>query len=109
MNDFLTQKFLKYNFNNTNDEIDMFIKNFPYIFPLNLRLRKFRKLTREHHYYDEEEYEGMAGKVRIRRNHEFEDAFNYLYNKNMKRNFAVVFVNQFGMEERGIDAGGLIK
>lgn len=34
--------------------------------------------------------------VRIRRGHEFEDAFDALYGKDMKNRLKVVFVNQYG-------------
>lgn len=51
----------------------------------------------------------LNGKIKIRRGLEFEDAFNQLKNKNIKKGFTVAFIDQFGAEERGVDAGGLTK
>ena len=49
------------------------------------------------------------GKVKIRRNYEFIDAFKQLKKRNLRKNFRIVFINQLGFEEQGIDAGGLKK
>ncbi|CAD8048226.1 unnamed protein product [Paramecium sonneborni] len=47
--------------------------------------------------------------VIIRRGEEFQDAFEQLENKQMKNIFKVKFVNQMGIPEDGIDAGGVTK
>lgn len=45
----------------------------------------------------------------MRRKHEFEDTFDKLYKKSLKSRIKVVFINEYGMVESGIDAGGLTK
>jgi ubiquitin-protein ligase E3 C len=45
----------------------------------------------------------------VRRKHEFEDTFDKLYKKSLKSRIKVVFINEYGMVESGIDAGGLTK
>lgn len=45
----------------------------------------------------------------MRRKHEFEDTFESLYKKSLKSRFKVIFINEYGMLESGIDAGGLTK
>lgn len=54
-------------------------------------------------YYNKEE------RAVLRRGYEFDDAFNQLKNKDLRRRFKIVFVNIFGEEEIGVDAGGLTK
>lgn len=47
--------------------------------------------------------------VKIRRGHEFEDAYNQLKDRDMRKRFQVRFVDSNGMLEEGVDAGGLTK
>ncbi|CAK56001.1 unnamed protein product (macronuclear) [Paramecium tetraurelia] len=47
--------------------------------------------------------------VVIRRGEEFQDAFDQLEKKQLKNMFHVKFVNQMGIPEDGIDAGGVTK
>ena len=89
------------------------MQKFPFIFSLKDRARKFHEILREYHYMnmeDDYDYEPNAeGRVKIRRGHEFEDAFYYLGKRNIKKGFQISFIDQFGEEERGVDAGGLTK
>ncbi|CAD8136388.1 unnamed protein product [Paramecium pentaurelia] len=48
-------------------------------------------------------------KIVIRRGQEFQDAFDQLEKKQLKNMFHVQFVNQMGIPEDGIDAGGVTK
>jgi ubiquitin-protein ligase E3 C len=50
-----------------------------------------------------------VGMVEIRRGQEFQSAYQQIGNKNLRKPFKIVFVNQFGMKELGVDAGGLKK
>ena len=49
------------------------------------------------------------GMVEVRRGEEFQSAFGQIRNHNLRKPFKIVFVNQFGMKELGVDAGGLKK
>lgn len=58
--------------------------------------------SRDHYYISQHN-------LKIRRGHEFEDAFEGLKGKNIKDKYKVVFINRYGFEESGFDAGGLTK
>jgi hypothetical protein len=45
----------------------------------------------------------------VHRGREFEDAFKQLYHRNIKSRLHIRFINQYGQEEMGMDAGGLTK
>lgn len=109
VNEVMSKKFMSYSLSKHDSEIAEFVKKFPFIFPLRDRARKFAEMINLSHYnyYDNEGDYG--GQVRIRRGHEFEDAFHALHKKNLRKGFRVVFINEFGEQERGIDAGGLTK
>ena len=66
----------------------------------------FRNLVEENSYG----HHGHHGQpVKIRRGKQFEDAFDHFYKKNLKGRISVQFINKYGLEELGVDAGGLTK
>jgi hypothetical protein len=84
-----------------------------------MRAYKFKELLkRERQQYqpymfhgnDSDSDDNYHGKnIKIRRNHEFVDAFEQLKKRNLRKSFRITFINQLGFEEKGIDAGGLKK
>lgn len=53
-----------------------------------------------------------SARVTVRRDHVFRDGFSALYERTsaqLKRRIAITFVNDMGMEEAGIDGGGVYK
>lgn len=63
-------------------------------------------------YFSESDDEGNQDSklVRIRRQYILEDGYEYLARKKaMKSLFQIKFINDYGMEEEGIDGGGLLK
>jgi len=47
--------------------------------------------------------------INIRRGHEFEDGFNSLLKRDLKKKIIIKFENEHGVEEMGIDAGGVYR
>lgn len=100
-------KFRTYNFKtNSKDEISQFLTQFPYVFPLAMRADKFKEIMRaerqKYQYYgigmndsdSDDDYYGRN--VKIRRNHELEDAFEQLRKRNLRKGFKITFINQLG-------------
>lgn len=77
----------------------------PFLLPINTRFLVFRKLIRQEHH----EYDHGDRSITVNRGREFEDAMTQLYQRNIKTSFHIRFINQFGKEEMGMDAGGLTK
>jgi hypothetical protein len=64
-------------------------------------LRAERVQVNPAHYWDsdeEEEPQMWTGKVKIRRNYEFIDAFDQLKKRDIRQGFTVTFINQLGLE-----------
>ena len=70
------------------------------------RLTEFLSAERER---QQPQYEPAATKLRVRRRMLLEDAFEPLLRADLKKRVYVVFVNDFGVDEPGIDARGLFK
>lgn len=96
VNEVMSKKFMSYSLSKHDSEIAEFVKKFPFIFPLRDRARKFAEminLSHYNHFDNDGDHGGHGGQVRIRRGHEFEDAFQALYKKNMRKGFRVIFIN----------------
>ena len=90
------------------------LKRAPFLVPFSSRvqictslLASAREQNRSSHTQPFERYQ-----IRIRRNRAFEDAFrelNGLTREQLRGTIRVTFVNEFGVEEAGIDGGGIFK
>jgi hypothetical protein len=47
--------------------------------------------------------------IEVRRGYEFLDAFEFCFSKDFRKKYKIVFFNEQGLEEEGIDGGGIIK
>jgi len=47
--------------------------------------------------------------INIRRGYEYEDGFNSLIKRDLRKRFMIRFENEHGVEEIGIDAGGVYR
>ena len=47
--------------------------------------------------------------IEVRRGHEFMDAFQACMAKDLRQKYKIIFFNQQGLEEEGVDGGGIIK
>jgi len=61
--------------------------------------------------WGQENQEGRDPKtITIRRDYLLEDGFEKIYSrKDMRSTFTIKFINEHGMQEEGIDGGGLLK
>ena len=83
--------------NNKDIETSDFLAKFPFVFSLKTRAKTFRDLVIENYANNQHFYhEGLDKNILIRRGYEFEDAFNQLKNKDMRKMFKIVFINKFG-------------
>lgn len=85
----------------------LFLKRLPFTIPFEARLAIFHDFLQA-----EREYNPSQIKIMIRRTNLFEDGFNAFCKMNaghLRGKLAVTFVDEFGMPEEGIDAGGLFK
>lgn len=85
----------------------------PFLVPFKIRITIFQKLV-----HIDKAAKGFddffhVSRIRaiIRRNHEFEDGFDnfFFLGEKFKADTEVVFIDQFGNAESGIDGGGLTK
>ncbi|KAI9026654.1 hypothetical protein CLU79DRAFT_853565 [Phycomyces nitens] len=88
------------------------LNNMPFIIPFEDRVEIFRSFVdndRKRNSIDE--YIGRSTAVTIHRNNVFEDGFTQLYplGANLKKRVAISFVDEFGLQEAGIDGGGVFK
>ena len=83
------------------------LREFPHVIPLHDRVRKFQDLIEQ----DRQFSKWPETHVRIRRQHVVEDGFNKLggFRSELKGVVKVHFVNESGLDESGIDMGGLYK
>lgn len=82
------------------------VKRLPFTIPFETRLQIFKNQIQ----YEKSLYPA-AYRITIRRNNLFEDGFNAFNDSkiNLKSRIQVVFVDEFGNYEDGIDGGGLFK
>ena len=106
------------------------LQNMPFLIPFETRVEIFREFVRldqmrRRHGLIEPElwrhavmFRGQEGNAEIqrrqaviRRNFEFEDAFNQFYDlgAGLKEPISIVFKDEFGLTEAGIDGGGVTK
>jgi len=83
------------------------LREFPHVIPLHDRVRKFQDLIEQ----DRQSSSWPDTHVKIRRQHVVEDGFNKLggFRSELKGVVKVHFVNESGLDESGIDMGGLYK
>ena len=103
-----------------NDACFSILELVPHMIPFEIRLQIFQKLIENDQekqdrfpYFngsDDSEDEANSKKIRIRRDYILEDGFEKMYKRKDMRSLIVIkFVNEHGMEEEGIDGGGLFK
>ena len=95
------------------------LKYIPFTLPLHFRFELFRRLWERHDSmlgFGRSLYDYLAGSdsmiLNIRRGHEYEDAFQvFLDNKSFyqSKDFRIVFTDELGMREAGMDGGGLFR
>lgn len=80
------------------------LRHIPFVIPFADRVKLFRQ-------YVFKIKEAPLKKVTIRRNHIFEDGFDQLNSLGslLKNNIAIIFIDEYGIEEAGIDGGGVFK
>ncbi|MCO5565556.1 hypothetical protein L7F22_019230 [Adiantum nelumboides] len=89
------------------------LNNIPFVIPFEVRVEIFHQFTALD--YDRlrksRAYNGPLRDITIRRGSVAEDGFTQLngLGENLKHRIAIRFVDQFGIEESGIDGGGLFK
>ncbi|KAL1497278.1 hypothetical protein ABEB36_008270 [Hypothenemus hampei] len=91
------------------------LQELPFLVPFNTRVHLLRDLC--HYSLGENEHQRMHSDFRlhekvvvIRRNYLYEDAFEKISTINdMKARLRIVFINSVGLEEAGIDGGGIFK
>eukprot|EP01087_Luapelamoeba_hula_P017100 TRINITY_DN5363_c0_g1_i2.p1 TRINITY_DN5363_c0_g1~~TRINITY_DN5363_c0_g1_i2.p1 ORF type:complete len:863 (-),score=106.25 TRINITY_DN5363_c0_g1_i2:130-2718(-) len=89
------------------------LKHIPFVVPCDMRVRIFQTLVeQDKELY--EEYRGWSGSthISIRRAHVLEDGFSSLNNRTpeeIKGSIKVSFINSEGLEEAGVDGGGVFK
>ncbi|KAL8279266.1 hypothetical protein RQP46_008303 [Phenoliferia psychrophenolica] len=91
------------------------LNNIPFVIPFENRVAIFRQFIQsdrkrlgiEQHVYDRR----MRHRAVVRRNHLSEDSFAHLNNlgAGLKSKIEIVFIDEHGLEETGIDGGGLFK
>ena len=83
------------------------LREFPHVIPLHDRVRKFQELIEQ----DRQASALPETHVKIRRQHVVEDGFSKLggFRSELKGVVKVHFVNESGIDEAGIDMGGLYK
>jgi hypothetical protein len=47
--------------------------------------------------------------IAVRRGNEFQDAYQACMTRDLRKKYKIVFFNQQGLEEEGVDGGGIIK
>ncbi|KAI8331155.1 HECT-domain-containing protein [Chlamydoabsidia padenii] len=88
------------------------LNNIPFVISFEHRVQIFRMfVTNDRKRNDIFDYVRPHAVARIRRQHVFEDGFNQLYKlgPDLKKKITILFIDSFGMEESGIDGGGVFK
>lgn len=86
----------------------------PFVFSFEARLNKLRQFIKEDKkkhdrslFLQEEVDEDLI--IRVRRGHEFLDAFAFCMHHDLRKKYKIVFYNEQGLKEEGIDGGGILK
>lgn len=89
------------------------LNNIPFVIPFEVRVEIFHQFTALDYarLKRQKSFHGPLREVTIRRTNVAEDGFKQLngLGENLKHKFSIKFVDQFGIEESGIDGGGLFK
>ncbi|UZJ57310.1 hypothetical protein CBS101457_006630 [Exobasidium rhododendri] len=89
------------------------LNNIPFVIPFEVRVEIFHQFTALDYQrlQRQKNFRGPLREVSIRRTSVAEDGFVQLngLGENLKHKFAIKFIDQFGIEESGIDGGGLFK
>ncbi|KAI8970934.1 hypothetical protein BDB01DRAFT_812998 [Pilobolus umbonatus] len=89
------------------------LNNIPFVIPFEQRVEIFRMFVENDRERNNiaDSYFRPSSSVTIRRNHMFEDGFESLYHMgaNLKNRISILFVDEFGLQEAGIDGGGVFK
>ena len=89
------------------------LNNIPFVIPFEARVEIFHEFTAldYNRLKRQKSFRGPYREVSIRRSSVAEDGFKQLngLGENLKHKFAIKFIDQFGIEESGIDGGGLFK
>jgi ubiquitin-protein ligase E3 C len=86
-------------------ELRKIVELCPFLLPIDTRFLVFRDLMRSEFH----EYGHGDRNITVHRGREFEDAMAQLYHRDIKGRLHIRFINQFGKDEIGMDAGGLTK
>lgn len=90
------------------------LNNIPFVIPFEQRVEIFRMFIqndkKRNNQLDDFFGRSKLG-ITVRRDHIFEDGFNSLHSlgAELKNKIAISFVDEFGLEEAGIDGGGVFK
>ncbi|KAI7903093.1 uncharacterized protein BX663DRAFT_536455 [Cokeromyces recurvatus] len=90
------------------------LNNIPFVIPFEQRVEIFRMFVnndKKRNHIDEFYNRPNKASATVRRNHIFEDGFNALHTLGieLKNKIFISFVDEFGLEEAGIDGGGVFK
>ncbi|GAA5813710.1 hypothetical protein MFLAVUS_007197 [Mucor flavus] len=89
------------------------LNNIPFVIPFEQRVEIFRMFVQNDKKRNnvDEFYSRPKAAATVRRNHMFEDGFASLHTLGveLKNKVAISFVDEFGLEEAGIDGGGVFK
>ena len=94
--------------------LESMIKSFPFAFRFETRYKKLKqfiktdKLNYDRTLFLQEEIDEDLI-ITIRRGHEFLDAYHNCFYKDLRKKYKIIFFNEQGLEEEGIDGGGIIK
>lgn len=90
------------------------LNNIPFVIPFEQRVEIFRMFVqndKKRGHRIEDFFGRTKLGITVRRDHIFEDGFNSLHalGADLKNKIAISFVDEFGLEEAGIDGGGVFK
>ncbi|KAI8394277.1 uncharacterized protein BYT42DRAFT_487189 [Radiomyces spectabilis] len=88
------------------------LNNIPFVIPFEDRVKIFRMFVENDRRRNGiDDLRRISLDREIRRHHVFEDGFASLYGlgSELKRKIAITFVDEFGLQEAGIDGGGVFK
>lgn len=92
---------------------ELLLRLAPYMAPFSPRAKIFHTwIAAEREKFGYNEFGGADGRwIRVRRNYLFEDAFDQLSHlgEHLKKHLRVKFIDEHGIEEAGIDGGGVYK
>ncbi|XP_021854512.2 E3 ubiquitin-protein ligase UPL6 [Spinacia oleracea] len=88
------------------------VKQAPFLVPFTSRVKIFASLLAAARKTDGSRAVFTRNRVKVRRDHILEDAFNQLSalsDDDLRERIRVTFVNELGVEEAGVDGGGIFK